>query len=102
MNEPLGEYGGEVTRKVTLFKTTHKVGDKLSPELLGEISLRHRIALTGAGLIKYYSEPEGAAAGFSTEPPSSKTTDNIKQPPTKKKTSDVKTKGKKTPKSSKP
>lgn len=86
MNEPLGEHGGEVTRKVTLFGQTHKVGTKLSPELLGKVSERHRRALSGAGLVKYYSEPEGAAADFSSKSPKVKTTVKAKSPQTKPKT----------------
>jgi len=83
MNEPLGEYGGEVTRKVTLFGETYKVGAILSSEVLGEVSLRHRRALAGAGLVKYYSEPEGTVATVSAKSPDVKTTEKAKQTPTK-------------------
>lgn len=90
MNEPLGEYGGEVTRKVTLFQEEYQVGDILSPELLGEVSLRHRMALRGAGLIRYFNEPESAAALINAKPMEVIVTDNqkpkSKTAPAKKKT----------------
>lgn len=91
MNEPLGEHGGEVTRKVTLFGKDYKVGEKLSPELLEKVSLRHRRALDGAGLVKYYSKPEGASVSFNTRSPKAKTTVKTKSPPNKRKTGSKKT-----------
>lgn len=86
MNEPLGEYGGVVTRKLVLFGRERPVGEEITPEELGEVSLRHRKALQGAGLVKYYSEPEGAAAGFTSTAPETETTVKAKSPPNKSKT----------------
>lgn len=91
MNEPFGEYGGEVTRKVTLFGKTHKVGEMLSPEFLEKVSLRHRKALDGAGLVKYYSKSEGAAVDFKPKSPKVKTTVKTKSPPNKRKAGSKKT-----------
>lgn len=86
MNEPLGEYGGVVTRKLILFGRERKVGEHVTPEELGDVSLRHRKALQGAGLVRYYSEPEGVAAGLTSTAPEAKTTVRAKSPPSKTKT----------------
>lgn len=81
MNELLGEYGGVVIRKLKLFQKDRVVGDNLTPEELGQISLRHRMALQNANLVRYYSEPEGLAEGMIQEAPI------ILTPPTTKKKS---------------
>lgn len=73
MNEPLGEFGGVVTRKVKLFGESYPLDAQLSPELLGKISLRHRRALASAGLLRYHSGAEGAAAGFDVTATETKT-----------------------------
>ena len=86
MKEPLGEFGGVVTRKLTLFKKVYSVGDELTPELLGKVSIRHRRALAGAGLVRYFSEPEGVVAFVSDDPLIVKTTEKTEQAPTKRET----------------
>lgn len=58
MNEPLGEYGGEVLRKLKLFSTDYVRGELLSIELLERLPIRHKTALRNAGLVRYFSEPQ--------------------------------------------
>lgn len=58
MNEPLGEYGGEVLRKLKLFSADYVRGDLLSIELLAKLPARHKTALRNAGLVRYYNEPQ--------------------------------------------
>ena len=57
MNEPLGENGGEVLRKLTLFGTERVRGDLLPAEELEKLPYRHKVALRNAGLVRYFDRP---------------------------------------------